>query len=554
MAQERGRGWQARARSGLASARAWRLRLGLLACLAAAGAAASALALSGAAPATAAPAAPYYVFVLTNVASPGNIWVGQVSDLAGKDTCDFTDGGLCADAGGQNVPVTYTENLGPYPTCATATAAYNAAAMSPHPAFGGEKVYIFGNSYFIDDMSGWCVASGTTTTPATTTPTSTTTATTTTSEPAAQLPALPQAFCVKHAARASSLSPPPTPCAPSKAVSAAEKSEAREDLRGALYLTILFCGGSQSPVPALRLVYITSFVELCPRMIDLMGELLVTIHDPPAAGFAQVALIAASAAPAAPPACPKGASTAACAALRSAAAKFSSAATLNAEVGAAESLTLDRFAAAVAAQSVSGAFLQAAMANVYGGVVDGALTLQHQDAQALATALTNAGVDGTVPASAAVAAITAPGSSILSATLLNQLVADGVASSPALARQAIVAELDTVTGTLDSSQALDTALPVSALAKPYFAITLSDLKAIVKGLAAQGAVAHTPATSLLGDLKAAAKACGKRTGFVAATKRFSANATTVVKGEAGATLAFAVRPLTAASIPYASCA
>jgi hypothetical protein len=228
--------------------------------------------------------------------------------------------------------------------------------------------------------------------------------------------------------------------------------------------------------------------------------------------------------------------------------------TLTAEVTAAEALTLDRFAAAVAARSVSGAYLQAAMSKVYGGTVDGALIVQHRDGRALATAFGNAGVDATVQASAAVRPITQPGSTILSSARLNQLVADGVASTAALARKAIVAQLGTATGTVDSSKALEAALPATAFASPYFAITLSDLQAIVKALVAQGAVAGIAATSLLGDLRAAAKACGKRPAFIAATKRFSATATGVVKGEAGATLAFAVRPLTGSSIPFASCA
>jgi len=98
----------------------------------------------------------YYVFILTNVASPGNIWVGSLSSVAGKFTCDFVDGGLCAGQGGSNTPVTYTEQLGPYATCPLALAAYSKAAMNPHPAFGGTKVYIFGGSYFIDNMSNWC--------------------------------------------------------------------------------------------------------------------------------------------------------------------------------------------------------------------------------------------------------------------------------------------------------------------------------------------------------------------------------------------------------------
>ena len=520
--------------------------------LAAASVIASASIWSGAAPATAAGNGPYYVFVLTNVASPGNIWVGQVSDLAGKFTCNFTDGGLCANAGGQNVPVTYTENLGPYPTCTAATVAYNAAAMNPHPAFGGEKVYIFGNSYFIDDMSAWCVPGSS----STTTTTTTTTAATTTESGPSPLP-VPTAFCGGQAAGTAATSAPKVVCAPSKAVSAAEKAEARRDLRGALFLAVLACGRYTEDQPngfemALAL---HNFLFACPQIIDVMGTLLVTIHDPAASGFAQVALIVPSAPPPAPTAaCPSSAGAPACTALRAAAVTYASAVTLTADVTAAEALTLDRFAAAVGARSVAGAYLQAATARVYGGAVDGALVGQQRDAQALATAFGNVGVDVTVQASAAVQAITQPGSTILSSTLLNQLVADGVASSAALARQAIVAQLDTATGTVDSNKALEAALPATAFAKPYFKITLSDLKAIVEALRAQGTVTAGASTSLLADLTAARRACGKRPAFVAATKRFSATATGVVKGEAGATLAFAVAPLRAASIPFASCA
>jgi len=90
----------------------------------------------------------WYVFILTNVASPGNIWIGQLSDLAARpDTCDWTDGGECPP----NTPVTYTTPVGPV-SCDAAVAAYQAQAKSPHAAFGGQKVYIFGNSYFIDNL------------------------------------------------------------------------------------------------------------------------------------------------------------------------------------------------------------------------------------------------------------------------------------------------------------------------------------------------------------------------------------------------------------------
>jgi hypothetical protein len=90
----------------------------------------------------------WYVFILTNVASPGNIWIGQLSDfVAMPDTCDWTDGGQCPP----DVPVTYTEPVGPV-SCQDAVQAYQDQATSPHAAFGGEKVYIFGNSYFVDNL------------------------------------------------------------------------------------------------------------------------------------------------------------------------------------------------------------------------------------------------------------------------------------------------------------------------------------------------------------------------------------------------------------------
>jgi hypothetical protein len=110
----------------------------------------------------------YYVMLLTNVED--NVYVGTETSLQGVDACDLPDGGPspCSD------PVTYMVELGPYATCTDATAAYNAAAMNPHPAFGGTKVYIFGGSYFIDDTDYWCTpGSSTTTTSSTTTSSST---------------------------------------------------------------------------------------------------------------------------------------------------------------------------------------------------------------------------------------------------------------------------------------------------------------------------------------------------------------------------------------------
>jgi hypothetical protein len=80
----------------------------------------------------------WYVFILTNVASPGNIWIGQLSDLAARpDTCDWTDGGECPP----NTPVTYITPVGPV-ACDAAVAAYQAQAKSPHAAFGGIELVL----------------------------------------------------------------------------------------------------------------------------------------------------------------------------------------------------------------------------------------------------------------------------------------------------------------------------------------------------------------------------------------------------------------------------
>ncbi|MFJ2776850.1 hypothetical protein [Kitasatospora sp. NPDC087315] len=106
------------------------------------------------------PTAAYYVFILNNVADPGNILIGTLQDVTGKRTCDFTDGGNCADQGGADVPLQYTAQLGPFPSRADAEAAYCANAASPHagPGGSGTKVYIFGGSYWADNVSVSCPA------------------------------------------------------------------------------------------------------------------------------------------------------------------------------------------------------------------------------------------------------------------------------------------------------------------------------------------------------------------------------------------------------------
>jgi hypothetical protein len=488
---------------------------------------------------------PYYVLLLTNVED--NVYIGTESSLASTYACDLPDGGPppCTTA------ITYTVQLGPYATCAAATAAYNAAATNPHSAFGGTKVYIFGGSYFIDDMSYWCVpGSSVTTTPTTTTPaTTTTTTTSTTGASTAALPPLPTSFCTTAAARIAAAKH--AVCAPKKTLSAAAKADARDDLRGELYLTLLFCGGGRNITTnsgEVIDIVTPTFVALCPEIIDMMGYTLTQVHDPSLPDYEQVALLVLHAPPAAPQGtCPSAVSATACTALRKAATGVEVASNYTDEVSVAESLTLDRFAAAVAAQSPSASFLQAALSKVYGGALDYDLARQQKDGRALAKALENAGVDVKVSAAAADQAIAAPTGTTLSTAVLNQLVAGGVAPTAAQARQEIVAQLGTASGTLDSTQVLDTGLPASPIGQPFYTITLSDVEAIVSGLAAQGTVSTASSKTLLGELGAASKACG-RSGFSAAVKRFIATADRL-PGDAGVIVPYAAGALTASQRP-----
>jgi hypothetical protein len=55
---------------------------------------------------------PYGIYILENVAPGGSVWIGQASQLEGRRTCEFLAGGLCADAGGADVPLQYRLAVG----------------------------------------------------------------------------------------------------------------------------------------------------------------------------------------------------------------------------------------------------------------------------------------------------------------------------------------------------------------------------------------------------------------------------------------------------------
>jgi len=233
------------------------------------------------APVAVAAASSYYVFVLTNVADPGNIWVGQVSDLAGKNTCNFVDGGLCAGAAAPMCCHIH-RNLGPYATCAAASPP-TTNRPDAHPAFGGTKVYIFGGSYFIDNMVDGArrddhhdddldddedLDDTTTRRP----------------PPSRHRRCRCSRRPLHHARRADGATSARRRLAPHKALSAA-RSRAREDLVPELLVADLFCASAG----CLRRDYFywvsVDYAYLCPVALHIVIDTLVQIHDPPAAAL-----------------------------------------------------------------------------------------------------------------------------------------------------------------------------------------------------------------------------------------------------------------------------
>jgi hypothetical protein len=104
---------------------------------------------------TIAPAAEerYAVFLLTNVAG-GSIWVGTESSLKGSLTCNFEGGGLCANAGGADVPLQYSQvSSGDYFGYEGAHADFCSAITSEEREYilaFGVKATVYGGDYWID--------------------------------------------------------------------------------------------------------------------------------------------------------------------------------------------------------------------------------------------------------------------------------------------------------------------------------------------------------------------------------------------------------------------
>jgi hypothetical protein len=142
---------------------------------------------------------------------------------------------------------------------------------------------------------------------------------------------------------------------------------------------------------------------------------------------------------------------------------------------------------------------------------------------------------------------------VITTQLLDTLVAEGVVSSRKAARKLLVGQLTAISGTIDSG-GLGGSLDTSAFASEYASITLSELAAVVTGLAAEGRISSSDVQVLTGDLANAQVACSDPTQRTAAILQFITDAAGVhASASDAAFLRFAAQPLTASALPASSC-
>ena len=284
-----------------------------------------------------------------------------------------------------------------------------------------------------------------------------------------------------------------------------------------------------------------------------MASNTATATDSSASSYLQVALAHPPAPPPARGGCSSKVSAAACATLRTAGTRLAVAyaKTTSVEVADAESVT--RFSAAVRARSAAGAFLQAAVVTIYGGELARSLGAERSAEQALALALTSAGLASPINAAAATQAVSRAGSEIFTSQVLAELVTEGVASTTALARQAVTTALNSVSGTIDPATAISAPLPTAAFAAQYAKVTPTQLAALVQAFVAQHTLSTAAGKTLSSDLAAAHATCSSSTQFSAAMRRFIAVAGAHLNGASGALLVFGAQPLTASHAPASAC-
>jgi hypothetical protein len=389
----------------------------------------------------------------------------------------------------------------------------------------------------------------------------------------------PASFCAFRAVRASVKSGAPfarTACALHPTVTVAQKAEARVLFRHELKITGFLCAmldlaqegsnilhTSHRGLTDLEIESLVAFAgqsksaDLLFACFTAMAVLADTAHvitDPADPAYRLVARPPPPQVSTPGGTCPASISPAACVSLLAARATYTNALAMTASVGQALAVTINRFAGARRARSVSGAFLQNAVGKIYAGELAGALASQQTAGAALAAQLRADHLDVALNGRATKALVSlAISPTVLSNALLDKLAGAGVTANRAQARRLLTGALTSLSGTLDLATALSGSLPGGASNKHYRSITLRELAGIVRALGAQHAVTGAASQTLIADLAAAKSACANAPRRSAAMQTFITDAGVLVYEAAAKFLQFGAQPLSAATASPPAC-
>jgi hypothetical protein len=325
------------------------------------------------------------------------------------------------------------------------------------------------------------------------------------------------------------------------------KNEATADLKGQVFITVAVCR------VAVKIEVSAETLDACESMIHQVVRTLEVKHDPPDPSFQSptVAPVLPTLARYASGSCRRGLSAPKCTALRAALTRFGTVTNVTATVAGYVVTGANRFAGAVQAKSVTGAYFQAAYGKVNIGawVID--VAAQQFYGRALAQLLQADHLGFTLNAAQVKKTVSSLPASVFSGQLLDEMVSGGLASSRKSARKLLLHQLSSVSGRVSSS-ALGTSLPTSVLANQYQSITLSELATIVLGQQRNGDFSSAAAQTLIGDLTYAQLGCSTASQRIAAMQQFVADAAKQAPPDAGF-LKLSAQPLLASTVPAASC-
>jgi hypothetical protein len=315
---------------------------------------------------------------------------------------------------------------------------------------------------------------------------------------------------------------PSTPVDPTKSVTttifdkdpakARAKQNAHDELQGLTPVMAMMCSlALLFDLPAAENeVSTVTFVALyyrfvCTQAIEQVFALNAILRaDPPDGNFDEVAFPAQTSPPSHRVLCAKRVTRSTCARLTASAFAYEKALAATSAAALGLVTSVNRFGSATTAGSADGRLLQAGAAKAYAGELANALNAQHQAGRALAAVLRATRTDGRLSPRARTAVekkLASAGS--LPAWLTTPTAASGLVANASDLRKALAGALTGVPKTLSVTGTVAAGSAAAGLAQLQHSLTVYELAAVVRGLAAQGAIAHGTGDTLLNDLRAA---------------------------------------------------